>query len=116
MKGRYRGPSLPFAWIIDRSGDWIIDRSNAWNIDRSGALIIDRSGVWIIYFSIIYEPIYLKFTVYLHTVMVIMQTTFYGDQSLIFELLAFNPIYTGGLELRYIPRGGVSPPPYDLGS
>ena len=89
MKGRYRGPSLPFAWIIDssgawiidRSGDWIIDRSNAWNIDRSGALIIDRFGVcvWIIDHSVIYELIYLKFTWYLYTVVVIMHMKFYGD-------------------------------------
>ena len=98
VKGRYRGPSLPFAWIIDRqpiidrsgawiidrSGDWIIDRQNARNIARSGALIIDHSGVWIIYFSIIYKPNYLKFTGYLNTGVVIMHTKFYGDRSITF--------------------------------
>ena len=98
VKGRYRGPSLPFAWIIDRqpiidrsgawiidrSGDWIIDRSNARNIARSGALIIDRSGVWIIYCSVIYELIYLKFTEYLHTVAVIINMKFYGDRLITF--------------------------------
>ena len=103
MKGRYRGPSLPFAWIIDRqpiidrsgawiidrSGDWIIDRSNARNIARSGALIIDRSGVWIIYCSVIYKPIYLKFTGYLHTVAVIINTKFYGDRSITFRVICF---------------------------
>ena len=80
MKGRYRGPSLPFAWIIDRSGDWIIDRSNAWNIDHSGALIIDRSVAWIIYRSVIYKPIYLKFTGYfiecMQIVTVLLHTKF----------------------------------------
>ena len=77
------------AWIIDRSGDWIIDRSNARNIARSGALIIDRSGVWIIYCSVIYKPIYLKFTWYLYTVVVIMHTKFYGDRSITSRVICF---------------------------
>ena len=72
------------AWIIDPSGDWIIDRSDAWIIDRSGALIIDHSGDGIIDRSVIYYPIYLKFTGYLHTVMVIMHTKFYGNRSITF--------------------------------